>query len=120
MKAKLSAPLRESRLQPFGPSRRGARRAERTLPHSSSPHQKISPPLLLPWGELPEHRGLPPDSEMLVGKGDLLAHRDIRFDRPFEDQNHVTMARHARGLRQLVETLDRLRGQLHRDGAGFS
>jgi len=65
-------------------------------------------------------RRLTPASEMLVGKGDLLAHRDIRFDRPFEDQNHVTMARHARGLRQLVETLDRLRGQLHRDGAGFS
>ena len=47
MKAKLSAPLRESRLQPLRTSRRGARRAERPLPLPTELFTKVSRSLLV-------------------------------------------------------------------------
>lgn len=59
-------------------------------------------------------------SGLLVGKSHFLAHRDIRPDRPLQDEDHVTMARHARPLRQVIQSLDRFRRQLHSNCPRFS
>lgn len=55
----------------------------------AAPKKQLTP--MSCHGENTAHRRLTLDSRMLVRKSDLLAHDDIGHDRPFEDQDHVTM-----------------------------
>lgn len=60
----------------------------------------------------------PARSRMFVRKRHLFPHRHLRFDRPLEDQDHVTVPRNPRPRRQLVQALDRLQIKLHGNRTG--
>ena len=92
-----------------------ARRGRRALPQAP-----VTPQPHPPRAGSGTPHSPPPQSRMRVRKHRLFPHRDVRFDRPLENQDHVTVSRDPRSRRQFIQPLDCFHIKLHGNRTGFA